>query len=170
MAQVNRTCAVADKTNQARGQKEQKKALQRAPTVRRSAARPDTGKKVSSQRRKPCFPAHAFLPCYIAIGLGSPRQSGNLFPTGSSVLQEEKGAESKIPQKRTAALRQLPHTDFSCVRFPKSRRILRKHHFCLRRNYRSAAEKAAAGTFRAGQRSRWAQHGLHVRQPSLGAA
>ena len=100
---------------------------------------------------RPFFPTHAFLPCYIAIGLGSPRQSGNLFPTGSSVLQEEKGAESKIPQKRTAALRQLPHTDFSCVCFPKSRRILRKHHSCLRRNYRSAAEKAAAGTFRAGQ-------------------
>ena len=58
MAQVNRTCAVADKTNQARAQKEQKRRYREPPTVRRSAARPDTGKKSQQSEEK----NHAFPP------------------------------------------------------------------------------------------------------------
>lgn len=58
LAQVNRTCAAADKTNQARAQKEQKRRYREPPTMRRSAARPDTGKKSQQSEEK----NHAFPP------------------------------------------------------------------------------------------------------------
>ena len=57
LAQVNRTCAVADKTNQARAQKEQKKALQRAPDSAKKRCAPRYRQKSQqSEEKNRAFP------------------------------------------------------------------------------------------------------------------
>ena len=94
MAQVNRTCAVADKTNQARAQKEQKRRYREPPTVRRSAARPDTGKKSQQSEEK----NHAFPPM---LSCHATSLSGWAVPGSPATFSrpDQASCRKKKPQK-----------------------------------------------------------------------